>query len=129
MVIDTSAMVAILLGEPEAALYLAAIADAPERSMTAVAMVEIAIVAASRGHAGRLVVERMTGRMGIAVRPVDAVLTGLACDAYERFGKGRHPARLNFGDCFSYALAQSLGQPLLFKGDDFSRTNVPSAIG
>ncbi len=95
--------------------------------MSAVTRVELGIVIeAKTGSAGTQLLEELLGRLAIEVVPVDAKLAEEAIVAWRRFGKGRHRARLNFGDTFSYALARRLGQPLLFVGDDFSHTDVTS---
>ena len=129
MVIDTSAVVAILFQEPDQRRYDEAIADAAVRLVSAVTRVELACVVEGRkGEDGRERLERffrLTGADVVAVTPAQA---DLAIDAFRRYGKGRHPAGLNIGDCFSYALAMSTGSPLLFKGDDFGRTDVRAAL-
>ena len=124
MVIDTSAIMAILQGEPDArALSLALEADLT-RWMSAATFVELGIVASVRGHGGLADAERLVAEAGIEIVPVTAEHARLALQGYERFGKGRHPAGLNFGDCFSYALAKASQEPLLFKGADFAQTDV-----
>ena len=93
--------------------------------MSAATRVELGIVIeAKKGSAGTQLLEELLGRIGIEIVPVDADLAEQAMVAWRRFGKGRHPAGLNFGDTFSYALARRMGQPLLFVGDDFSLTDV-----
>lgn len=130
MVIDTSAVVAILFGEVDQLRYAAAIESAPSRIVSAVTRVELAFVVEGRkGAAGRALLEEffdLSGTETVAVTPGQAEF---AIDAFRRFGKGRHPAGLNIGDCFSYALAKAADQPLLFKGDDFARTDIRSALG
>lgn len=126
--VDTSAVVAVVLGEPDAERYLAAL-QATETKMSLVSMVEAAIVVESRQGADaardlRLLVD---GAIDDLV-PVDASCSEAAIAAWRRFGKGRHPAALNFGDCFAYAVAQLEGLPLLFKGDDFSQTDLRVAL-
>ncbi len=124
MVIDTSAIMAILLDEPEARpLSLALEADL-KRWMSAATFVELGIAASVRGRGGLADVERLMAEAGIEIIPVTAEHARLALQGYERFGKGRHAAGLNFGDCFSYALAQASQEPLLFKGVDFAQTDV-----
>jgi ribonuclease VapC len=129
MVIDTSAVIAILFDEPDQQIFVAAIEAAPVRLVSAVSRVELAFVMEGRkGEAGREPLERffaLTGAQVVAVTPQQA---DLAIGAFRRFGKGRQPAALNLGDCFSYALAQAVDLPLLFKGDDFTRTDVKRAV-
>lgn len=124
MVVDTSAIVAILLQENDAAHYADAIADADLVVMSAASYVELSIVALSRGARGRVELDGTLADAAIDIVPVTIDQARLAADAYDRYGKGRHPAALNFGDCFAYALARSRGEPLLFKGADFARTDV-----
>jgi ribonuclease VapC len=129
MVIDTSAAVAVLFQEADAARMAEAIEAAPLRMMSAVSRVELAFVVEGRkGEAGRVLVEdflAVTGAEIVAVTPRQAER---AVEAFRRFGKGRHAAGLNIGDCFAYALAVESGLPLLFKGDDFGRTDVRAAL-
>lgn len=96
---------------------------AAARRMSAATYLECAIIA-ERRFGGRAALDAWLIRRTIEIHPVDQALAQRAADAFARFGKGRHPAGLNFGDCFSYALAQSLGAPLLFKGNDFARTDL-----
>jgi ribonuclease VapC len=125
MVIDTSALVAILRREPERRVFLEAIEAADARLMSVATFVEIAIVIEARhGAEGLRDLDHFIGRAGIELVPVDAEHGKLACSAFTRFGKGRHRAGLNYGDCFSYALATATGEPLLCKGDDFVHTDV-----
>lgn len=125
MVLDTSAVLAILLGEPEANRLLAAVDAALFRRLSAASLVEAAIVTQSRlGDPGERELDLLLNRMRVETVAVTAEHATLARSAYRRFGKGRHPAALNYGDCFSYALAVALQEPLLFKGDDFSQTDV-----
>ena len=129
MVIDTSAVVAILFDEPDQLAYAEAIETAVTRIVSAVTRVELSCVVEGRkGEAGRERLERffaLTGTETIGVSPQHAML---AITAFRRFGKGRHPAGLNIGDCFSYALASATGQALLFKGQDFGRTDIQPAL-
>lgn len=128
MVIDTSALTAILLDEPERDAYVRLIAEAPRRLISSGTLVEAGLVMeARRGERAGREPDLFLRRAGIEVVPVDETQATLARAAWRRFGKGRHPAGLNFGDLFAYALARSLGDPLLFKGDDFSRTDIPAA--
>ena len=129
MVIDTSAIVAILFDEPDQSAYADAIEAATIRIVSAVTRVELSCVVEGRkGHAGRERLERflaLTAAEIISVTPQHAML---AIAAFRRYGEGRHPAGLNIGDCFSYALASATGYPLLFKGGDFSRTDIRAAL-
>lgn len=130
MIVDTSAIVAVLRGEHEADRYTNALALAPEPRMSAGTYLETAIVVdANRDPvlSGRL--DELLAVTGIAVDPVTRRHADIARQAYRDFGKGSgHPARLNFGDCFAYALARDTGEPLLYKGDDFVHTDVASAL-
>ena len=125
MVLDTSALVAILQDEPERRALARAIRDATARRISAATLVEAGVVMEGRhGDAGRRALDALLGRASVGVVPLTAAHAALARDAFRRFGKGRHPARLNYGDCFSDALARALGEPLLFVGDDFGQTDV-----
>ena len=125
MVLDTSAILAVLLNEFDADAYRHAIEADPIRLLSAATLIETAIVIEARvGEAGGRELDLLVHKASIEVVAVDAEQAELARDAYRRFGKGRHPAGLNYGDCFSYALSQSVGEPLLFKGDDFRKTDV-----
>jgi ribonuclease VapC len=125
MVIDTSALLAILQDEPERRAFNEAIEAADSRSLSVASFVEASIVLEVRfGAEGARRLDRFLDRAGVTFVAVDVEQGELARQAFSRFGKGRHPAGLNFGDCFSYALAQVLGEPLLYKGEDFSRTDV-----
>ena len=124
MVVDTSALVAILLAEQDAGTYADAIAGAESPAMSAASYVELTIVALSRGTRGRAELEAMLIDAQIEIVPVTLDQAHVAADAYEWYGRGRHRAALNFGDCFAYALAKSRNEPLLFKGGDFALTDV-----
>lgn len=125
MVIDTSALLAILLDEPERRAFNEAIEAAESRMMSVATFVEASIVIESRfGSEGIRDLDLFVDRAGIGLAAVDAEQAHTARHAFSRFGKGRHPAGLNYGDCFAYALAMVLGEPLLYKGDDFGRTDV-----
>jgi ribonuclease VapC len=125
MVLDTSAILAVLLNESDADAYRRAIEADPVRLLSAATLIETAIVIETRvGEAGGRELDLLVHKASIEVVAVDAEQADLARDAYRRFGKGRHPAGLNYGDCFAYALSQSVGEPLLFKGDDFRKTDV-----
>jgi ribonuclease VapC len=128
MILDTSALVAILYREPEAAAFAQAIHDADICRMSVANYVELAMVVESQlGPEGMLQAQAFFRRAAIAVEPVTIEHGELARQAFLDFGKGRHKAGLNFGDCFSYALAKATGEPLLFKGNDFSQTDIEAA--
>jgi len=125
MVIDTSAMIAILLNEAPADRLVAAVEADLTRLVSAATVVETSLVLLGRfGDAGDSQLDRLLRAMGAEVVPVGEEQVVLASDAALRFGRGRHPAALNFGDCFSYALAAARGERLLFVGDDFAKTDV-----
>ena len=125
MVLDTSALLAVLQDEPERRSFNEAIEAADSAALSVASFVEASIVIETRyGADGLRALDRFIERAGIVVAAVDLEQGKLARDAFSRFGKGRHAAALNFGDCFSYALARILGEPLLFKGEDFARTDV-----
>jgi ribonuclease VapC len=128
MVIDTSAIVAILFDEAERAAFDRLIAEDPVRLISAVGRVEAALVIEGRkGEAGRERLDRFFRLTGTEIVAVSAEQANLAVEAFRRFGRGRHPARLNIGDCFAYALARATGEPLLFKGGDFALTDIAAA--
>lgn len=128
MVIDTSVILAIMQGEPERRSFLESIEAADVTRMSVASFVECSIVIESRyGSEGLRDLDRFISRSGIEMIPVDREQGQLARSAFSRFGKGRHRAGLNYGDCFSYAAAIGSGEPLLFKGDDFVHTDVPIA--
>ena len=125
MVIDSSALMAIFLNEPDASIYASAIVNDLRRLISAATLAEASIVAIRRRRPDPIAaLDILTTRLRLVVIPVDHEQALLARDGFRRFGKGRHPAGLNFGDCFSYALAKQRGEPLLFKGNDFSQTDV-----
>lgn len=129
IVVDSSAIVALLLAEPEAEVIAKTLGQASTRLISAVTRVELSFVIEGRkGEAGRQDLERLLGSGGFEIVSVTPHHADLAIDAFRRYGKGRHPAGLNIGDCFSYALAKASGQPLLFKGSDFAKTDVEVAI-
>jgi ribonuclease VapC len=129
MVVDTSALVAILLREPEADRFGRSLSEAPVRLMSAVSRVELTFVIEGRKRvAGRVDIERLLEAARIEVAAVTPQQADIAIDAFRRFGRGRHRAALNIGDCFSYALAKATGQPLLFKGADFIHTDIRPAL-
>ena len=125
MIIDSSAVIAILFDEPEREKITRAIGDDERRFMSAATLLEASIVVeAKRGeHAGREL-DLLLHRADVEVVPFDTEQSRVAMTAWRRFGKGRHPAALNFGDCFAYALAAVTGEPLLFSGTDFAKTDV-----
>lgn len=126
MIVDTSALVALLRDEPEAAAFADLLRAAPRRLLSAASYVELAAVVDGRGDAvatGAL--DAWLAAWGIEIVPLSVAQAQLAREAYRRFGRGSgHPARLNLGDCFAYALARDLGEPLLFKGADFALTDI-----
>lgn len=126
MVIDTSALLAILHGEPERRGFIEAIESADSTRMSIASFVEASIVIDCRyGAEGLRDLDRFISRAGIELIAVDQEQGQLARSAFSRFGKGRHRAGLNYGDCFSYAAAIHVGEPLLCKGDDFIHTDLP----
>ena len=128
MIIDTSVLIAILQLEPEAVRMLAAIKKADRRAMSAATLVEAGIVVETRsGEQGARDLDAAVARMRIEIVPLTASHAAHARRAFRRYGKGRHLARLNLGDCFAYALAKASGEPLLFKGEDFSKTDIAVA--
>lgn len=129
MVIDTSALIAYLEQEPGADRIEQKLLEADRLSISTATIVECGIVIeARRGDAGGRELDLLLHRLGVEIVAVDEAQAELARSAYRRFGKGRHPAALNFGDCFSYALAQSIDQELLYIGHDFDSTDVRSAL-
>ncbi len=125
MVIDTSALVAILSLEPEAARLAQAIEADPTRLISAATLLEAGIVMEARlGAAGGKELDLLVAKAGVVIEPLTADQAGIAREAWRRFGKGRHAAALNFGDCCSYALARATGELLLFKGTDFANTDI-----
>ena len=129
MVVDTSAIVAVLFLEEDAERYADALARAQKCFLSAVTRVEVAFVVEGRkGEAGRKILETFLETLDPEVIPVDLRQADLAIEAFRAYGKGRHSAGLNVGDCFSYALAKALDEPLLFKGNDFDRTDIRAAL-
>ena len=125
MVIDTSAFLAVFLGEPERWRFLDAITQAETRCISAANTLETGIVLeARRGEAAGREFDLFLHQANVDVVSVDAEQVEIARLAWRKYGKGRHPAALNFGDCFAYALAKTLGEPLLAKGSDFARTDI-----
>lgn len=125
MVLDTSALLAILRNEPERRAFNEAIEAAESRVVSLATFVEVSVVMGARyGSEGLRDLDTFLAKAAIELVPVDLQQAISARSAYLRFGKGRHPAGLNYGDCFAYALAATRGEPLLFKGSDFSKTDV-----
>ena len=125
MVVDTSALVAILQNEPERRAFNEMIESAESCILSAVSLVEVSIVIESRyGSDGIRTLDLYLSKAGVEIVEVDENQAMIARRAFRQYGKGRHPAGLNYGDCFSYALAMSRTEPLLFKGKDFSRTDL-----
>jgi len=128
MVVDTSAILAILFEEHDADLFLGKLAQAKSRQASVVSYVEASMLMISRrGTGAENELDLMVSEADIAIVSVDFDQAKLASAAFRKYGKGRHPAGLNFGDCFSYALAKSCARPLLFTGLDFAKTDVDLA--
>jgi len=129
IVVDTSALMAILDREPDAALFAEAIAEADAPLVSAATLLELHIVMLNRhgARAGQLV-DRLIQDAGFQIETFTTQHLDLAREAYARYGKGKNSAGLNYGDCFSYALAKATGLPLLFKGSDFSKTDLVAAL-
>jgi ribonuclease VapC len=126
MIIDTSALLAILFDEPDGLTVLRRTAEAPIRLMSSANAVEAWIVADRHANPAKgPALDALLETLGIDIVPVTVQHARLARTAYHTYGKGRHPAGLNFGDCFAYALVKATDLPLLFKGDDFGQTDVP----
>lgn len=130
MIVDTSALMAIVAMEDDAARYAQAMRAAGDRlAMSAATLVEVGLVAEGRGGAEMAArLDALLDFAGIEVADVTPRQAALARAGWRRFGKGRHKAALNFGDCFAYALAVERDEPLLFKGDDFAQTDVKRAL-
>ena len=128
MIVDTSAIIAILFNEEDAQIYAEAITQAESCRMSAATFVETAIVveAQTKNNGGRQL-DAFIRRAAIAIEPVTEEQAHIARQAFIDFGKGRHPAGLNYGDCFSYALSKTTREPLLFKGKDFAKTDLIAA--
>ena len=125
MVLDTSAILAILQDEPERRKFNEAIEAAERRSLSTASFLECSMILESRyGPDGVRDLDLFIAKAQVALVPVDEEQADLARRAFRKYGKGRHPAGLNFGDCFSYALSQALNEPLLFKGNDFNQTDI-----
>jgi ribonuclease VapC len=130
LVVDSSALLAIFQDEPEALQVADLLETSPRNVMSVVNVLEAMIVARSRqGAAAEIALSEVMARARIEPFPATTAQLAIARQAHARFGKGSgHPARLNFGDCFAYALAMDLGAPLLFKGEDFTRTDVLRSV-
>jgi ribonuclease VapC len=129
IIVDTSALFAILAQEPEQAAFVEAIGQAPAAVTSVASLLELTMVWAGRQpDAPADVPDKLLAALDIKPAEVSAEQMHFAREAFLRFGRGRHPAGLNFGDCFAYALARSLDAPLLFKGDNFSQTDMRSAV-
>jgi ribonuclease VapC len=129
MVIDTSALIALLFGEPEAAVFSRAIADDPKKLISTFNALETGIVVEARkGEAGGREFDLLLHRTRIEIVSMNADQVELARSAWRNYGKGNHPAGLNIGDCCAYALAKYSGEPLLFKGNDFKQTDIRFVI-
>ena len=129
MIVDTSAVLSVLLDDPHASRILEAIVDAPALRMSAANWFEVAMIVEERG--GRLASLRLDEffrTAGIEVAPVTVEQAAAARNAWRYFGRHKHSARLDFGDCFAYALAKTTGEQLLFTGDDFARTDIEPAL-
>lgn len=125
MVLDTSSILALLFDEPEAGFFAERIAADPKRLLSAGTALELMIVVEARkGEVGGRELDLFLHRAKIDIVPFDSEQAEIARLAWRRYGKSNHPAGLNFGDCFAYALSKISGEPLLFKGDDFSQTDV-----
>ncbi|MBV9989656.1 MAG: type II toxin-antitoxin system VapC family toxin [Alphaproteobacteria bacterium] len=129
MIVDTSALLAVLLEEDDSETYLDAMLDAERVRISAASAVELGIVAIIKAGAdAELKIDLLLRRMDAEIVSVDAAQATFARSAFRTFGKGRHKAQLNFGDCFSYTLSKMSNEPLLYKGKDFARTDVISAL-
>lgn len=129
MVIDTSTLIAILLDEPEATRFIEAIADDSARIVGAPTLVEAAaVMVAKKGNGGSVSLDALIQRLGISIEPMSHEAAEFARSAYGRYGKGVAASGvLNYGDCLAYGVARALGEPLLFKGNDFSKTDIAAA--
>ena len=129
MIVDTSAVLAVLFDEPDAERFTRAMAEAHHCRMSVANFLEAALVVEGRaGMAGGHELDLFIEKAAIELVPVSVEHMQAARRAWRRFGKGNHPAGLNFGDCFAYALAEVTGEPLLYKGEDFALTDVESAL-
>jgi len=121
--------VATLRREADWERFFGATIRASSCRMSAATWVELSLVAVGQLRSEALAeIDELMRRLDLELVPFDAIQAAIARDAFQRFGKGRHPARLNLGDCFAYALARHVDEPLLFKGDDFARSDIRSAL-
>ena len=129
MVVDTSALLAVLLNEGDAGKFLNVMLAAEQVKISAASAVELGMLAISRiGADAEKEIVLLLARIDAEIMPVDAAQVVFAWSAFRTYGKGRNRARLNFGDCFPYALCKTLNEPLLYKGGDFARTDVAAAV-
>lgn len=129
MIVDTSAALAVVLGEPGFEVFAQAISVSETPRISAASFLEASIVVETRaGDRGLRQFDSFIRESELALEPVTHEQALLAREGFSNYGKGRHPAGLNFGDCFAYALAKSTGEPLLFKGEDFRQTDVVAAL-
>jgi ribonuclease VapC len=129
MILDSSAILAVLFAETDAAVFAKAISEAESCKISAATFVEVAAVVETQTKGrGNRQLDSFLRRAAVGIEPVTEEQAHIAREAYSDFGKGRHPAGLNFGDCFSYALAKVTGEKLLFKGNDFSKTDIFAAV-
>ncbi len=129
MIVDSSALIALIFREPEAERIVASLAEAELVAIGAPTLAETAIVLAAKlGEASRAILSRLVEDLDLVVLPFTAAHGREAREAFLRFGRGRHPAALNYGDCLTYATAKLAGQPLLFVGDDFGLTDLDSSL-
>lgn len=129
MVVDSSAILAVLFDEEEASTFLSQLAGPQRHFMSAVNWLEASIVCEARkGEAATPFLLQLLSECSVQIIPFDASQAAIALDTWRRYGKGRHPASLNMGDCAAYALARTLNDTLLYKGDDFSKTDIASLI-
>lgn len=130
IVVDSSALIAVLSLEPDAQEFLRALANARARAISTVSLLETSLVLAGRKKGTRIwaPLDALVSEARIEVADFDGAQAGIAREAFLKYGKGRHPAALNFGDCAAYALAKSRKVPLLFKGEDFPKTDIVPAV-
>lgn len=129
MIIDTSVLLAILFDESDGPELLRLVVEAPTRLMSAANVLEAWIVADRHPNPAKApALDALIETVGLDIEPVTVAQARLAREAYKAYGKGRHPAGLNYGDCFAYALAKATGLPLLFKGEDFSQTDIEAVL-
>ena len=129
MIVDASALLAVLFEEPDADMFNRAISDELEDLLISpINFVEAAIRADKRGMESSKALDEIVRVSGLKIAAITIHQTRLAREAYQRFGKGNHPAKLNLGDCFAYALSKARGEALLFKGDDFRKTDIEAAL-